>query len=254
MKKYLFLADVHYDKEGSHDTAVFDIAKQIAKDLKPDGLGILGDMIDAGGISKFTNKDWKNGAYETVEEIHGFRENYLLPLIKACNNKKLEIKMCLGNHEHRIEDFLSKIKSKECEASYKDWKYKLDIKRIIPEADIKPYNECHKVGKLYLTHGEFHNASHARKHATVYGKNILYGHLHTWNVSTIATKATHEIHSAYSMPCACKKNPDYMKNKSSAWVQGLMVGYILPNGNYHLIPIIIINKQTVFNGKLYYAK
>jgi hypothetical protein len=45
-----------------------------------------------------------------------------------------------------------------------------------------------------------------------------------------------------------------MKNKSSAWVQGCAVAYVLPNGNYHLIPVIIINKQTVFNGKLYYAK
>ena len=152
MKKYLFLADVHFSKDNTHDPVVFDIAKQIAKDLKPDGLGLLGDMIDCERISKFTQKEWKNGAYETVEEIYGFREEYFLPLIKACNNKKLDIKLCCGNHENRIEDFLSKIKVKECEAAYKDWQEKFNLKRILPEADIKPYNECHKVGKLYLTH------------------------------------------------------------------------------------------------------
>ena len=254
MKKFLFLADVHYDKEGSHCPIVFDIAKQIAKDLKPDGLGLLGDMVDCSGISRFTSKDWKNGAYETVDEIYDFKQQYFNPLVKACRNKDLDIKMCCGNHEHRIEDFLERIKEKECEASYKDWKEKFNIKRIIPEANIVAYNECHKIGKLYITHGEFHGNGHTRKHATVYGKNVLYGHLHTWDVTTVATKADNAIHSAYSMPCACKKNPKYMKNKSSAWVQGLMVGYFLPNGNYHLIPVIIINKQTVFNGKLYYAK
>jgi predicted phosphodiesterase len=251
IKKSLLVADVHgyeYDKN------VKNIILQIAKDLKPDYLGLLGDMIDCEGVSKFTVSEWKNGAYDTAEEINYFREEYFLPLIKACNNKAMKIKMCIGNHEARIFDFLEKIKKKECKAAYEDWKEKLNLEKMFPEADIKPYNECHKIGKLYLTHGEFHNLAHPRKHATVYGRNIVYGHLHTWAVTTVATKADNSINSAYSIPCACKLNPSYMKNKSSAWVQGCAVAYVLPNGNYHLIPVIIINKQTVFNGKLYYAK
>ena len=255
IKKYLFLADVHFKtKNSEHCKGVFSIAKQIARDLKPDGLGLLGDMIDAEGISKFTYKDWKNGAYDTVNEIYEFKEKYFNPLVAACRNKDLDIKYCLGNHCYRIEDFLYKIKEKECKAAYEDWKEKFDLKRIFPEADIKPYNECHKVGKLYLTHGEFHNLAHTRKHATVYGKSVLYGHLHTWDVTTVSTKANNQIHSAYSMPAACMPNPKYMKNKSCAWVRGMMVGYFWPNGDYHLVPVIIINNKTIFNGKPYYAK
>ena len=252
-KKYIFLADVHFKaKDSEHDKGVFSIVKQIAKDFKPDGLMLMGDMFDCNGISKFTHKEWKKGAYETIEDIYKFKEKYFNPLVEACGNKNLEIKWCLGNHEDRIRLYLEKIKEKECKTFYEDWKDKFNLNKIFPTAKIKEYNECHKLGRLYLTHGEFHGLSHTRKHAIVYGKNVLYGHLHTWEVSTVATKATNKIHSAYSMPGACKMSPGYIKHKSSAWVKGFVVGYIWENGDYQLVPLIIIRGRVIFNNKVYY--
>jgi len=252
-KKYIFLSDVHFKSVNSeHDKGVFNIVKKVANDLRPDGLMLLGDMIDADGVSKFTYKEWKDGAYETIEDIYNFRKNYFNPLVKSCNNKKLDIRWCLGNHEDRIRLFLNKIKERECRSFYNDWKKKFDLKKIFPEVNIKEYNACHRLGHLYLTHGEFHNLAHTRKHATVYGKNILYGHLHTWDVTTVATKATGKVHSAYSMPGACKFSPEYINHKASAWVKGFMVGYVWPNGLYQLVPLIIMNGRVIFNNKIYY--
>jgi len=253
-KKYLFLTDVHFKATDSeHSKTVFSIAKQVAKDLKPDGLAFLGDMIDCEGISKFTYKDWKDGAYETIEDIYTFKEKYFNPLVKACKNPNLDIKYCLGNHEYRIVDYLDKIKQKECRASYEDWKEKFNLRRIFPEAKIKEYNECHKLGRLYLTHGEFHCAGHAKKHAIVYRKNLIYGHLHSWQVFTTASKANNKVYSAYSIPAACNNSPKYLKNKSNAWVKGMVVGYIWPNGDYQLVPLIIVRGRVIFNNKEYHG-
>ena len=148
----LFVADIHYP---SHDKRVLDIARQIAKDLNPDYLCLLGDCFNADGISKFTIKNWKVGAYETVAEIKRFKKNYYEPLVKTC--KKSKIKYCLGNHENRTRDFLSKVKQKEGLHAYKDWSEKFNLKSYFKKADIKEYNKCHKIGRLYFTHGEYHN-------------------------------------------------------------------------------------------------
>lgn len=246
LKTALFIADTHFPH---HDKPTFEIAKQIAKEKQPDHLVMLGDMFDAEWISRFTPKDWLTGAYETVNEIHQFKNDYYTPLLEACGNCK--VKYILGNHEHRIEDWLEKLEIKKGWDAYLDWRERFNLKEIFPEAEITPYNVCQKLGKLHLTHGEYHNDAHTKKHALVYGKNLLYGHLHTWEVKTVSTKANKEIHSAYSMPCGQKFNPKWMKNKASAWVNGLVFGYFYPNGNYHLVPIIIFGGRTVFEGKPY---
>lgn len=246
IKTALFIADPHYP---IHDKTTFKIAKQIAKERKPDYLCFLGDMFDADGISRFSPKDWLAGAYETEDEILNCKKEYYQPLLDVCG--KTEVRYTLGNHEHRIDDWLEKLEAKKGRKAYLDWKDKFNLKKIFPEAKITPYNECQRIGKLYLTHGEFHNDGHTKKHALVYGENLLYGHLHTWDVKTISTKANNKIRSTYSMPCSQKFNPKWMKNKSSAWVNGLVFGYFLPNGNFQLVPILIIDGKAIFEGKIY---
>ncbi len=246
IKTALFLADPHFP---IHDKPTFEIAKQIAQYKKPDYLCLLGDMFDAEGISKFSPKNWLDGAYETEQEIHQFKELYYNPLLQAAG--KPEVRYTLGNHEQRIQDWLDKLRIKRGYSAFRDWKNRFNLKAIFPEAKITPYNVCQNIGKLYFTHGEFHNDGHAKKHALVYGKNILYGHLHTLDVKTISTKANNEIHSGYAMPCAQKFNPYWMKNKANGWVNGMAFAYIRPSGNFHLNPIVVIKKQSIFEGKVY---
>ena len=249
MSKALFLTDIHYP---NHNPVVERIVKQFLKDYHFDHLVLGGDCFDANGISKFTAKGFEDGVFDTVLELEGFKKDYFQPLIKSSKNKKIDIKWTLGNHDgQRFTDFFRRLQEKARPEMYKLIKNQLDVKSRFPEVKFKDYNECHKIGKLYFTHGEYHNEAHAKKHATTYMKNIMYGHLHTYQIHTAKSKATGRPHTAYSMPCACKMNLDYLKNGASSWLNGFAVIDFLPNGNFFVSPIIIINNKTVYNGKTY---
>lgn len=247
MRKAVFVADIHYPYQ---DNKVFQIIKQILYDEQPDYLVFLGDCFNADGISKFYINDHEDGFFQTIREIKNFRKEYFLPLVQCAKNA--QVLWTLGNHDgKRIEEFLEKTRLKCHPDKYQDFKTKIDLTKIFPKVSFKKYNECHKIGKLYLTHGEFHSKGHAEKHVTVYGKSILYGHLHTHDAKTVNTKANNKVHTGYSMPCACKLDIPYMSKHSSSWVQGLSVGYFRNNGEFNLYMINIINGKCIWNGKMY---
>lgn len=247
MKKALFIADIHFPNS---DKKVFHIIRQILYDEQPDYLVFLGDCFNADGISKFYINDHEDGFFNTLREIEGFKEEYYKPLRECAKNA--QVLWTLGNHDgKRVDEFLEKTRMKCHPDKYEDFKNKIDLSQHFPEVDFKQYNQCHRIGKLYLTHGEFHCKNHAEKHVRDYGKSILYGHLHTHDAKTINTKANNKVHTGYSMPCACKINGSYMANKSNSWVQGLSVGYFMDNGHFNLYMINIIKGKCVWNGKIY---
>lgn len=249
VKKAFYLADIHYPL---HDKKCFRIYQQIIKDWKPDYLVFLGDCFNATGISKFTLRDYEDGIFDTVDEIQGFRKDYFEPLARACG--KPVIKWILGNHDGRRIDYtLEKVEAKCCRKKFLDYKDKLDLQKYFPEVEFTRYPDCDNIGKLYLTHGEYHNDAHTKKHALVYGKSVLYGHLHTDDRKTVPTKANNRVHTAYSMPCACKLGVDYMLGKASSWVQGYAYGWHYSDGYFDIEVKKIIRGRTIFEGKLYTA-
>lgn len=248
----LFVADTHYPY---HDPVVISIINQVARDLKPDILGLVGDMFDAEGISKFTIKDYEDGIFDTMREIQGYRKDIFIPMLEACNRKNLEVLWSLGNHDgRRITETLEKAKAKCHADKYRIFSEGLDVRKIFPEAKIKDYNDCHKIGHLFMTHGEYHNEAHAKKHVTIYGANVLYGHLHTHDAKTVHSKAKNKVRTGYSMPCSCRLGYGYMRNRSSYWVNGFAVGYFFPDGSFNLYMVNIINGKCIFNGKPYYGR
>lgn len=248
IKKAVVIADCHYPH---YDKKVFEIIKQITKDTKPDYLVYLGDCIDANGISKFTAKNFAEGALETVEEIKGFKKDYFEPL-QALLKPKAKTIWTFGNHtQPRIDDFLSKLADSKYTAQYKLYKDLLNIPKYFPEATFRDYNDFYKIGKLVFTHGEYHSKNHALKHVTDYGKSVMYGHMHTYEVATATTKGTKKVHSAISIPCSCRLDMKYKKKRSSSWVNGLAVVDFLPNGDFHEHILKIINGKTIYNNKIY---
>ena len=86
MKTALVIADSHIP---FHEEGVLNIYRKLGKDLKPDYLVMLGDMVDANGLSKFTLKDYETGFFDTIKEIEQFKTDYLEPLIGSIANNKL---------------------------------------------------------------------------------------------------------------------------------------------------------------------
>jgi predicted phosphodiesterase len=242
----LILPDIHYPY---HDKQCLKIVEQVAKDLSPEYLVYLGDNFNADGISKYTHKEMERGIYETADEIDGFKKDIHEPLSQYANR----ILWCGGNHDtQRISDLLQKLREKGEEPRLiKHYEDTLSLKSRFPDVKICEYNESHKIGKLHLTHGVYHNDAHAKKHAMAFGASVVYGHLHTFQSYTTTSRGTGQSHKATCIGCLCDLNPGYMKNRPSGWAHGFAVAYFQDNGNFNLYPIEIIKGQCIFNGKLY---
>jgi hypothetical protein len=85
----------------------------------------------------------------------------------------------------------------------------------------------------------------------VYGRNVVYGHGHTFQCYTSTTPIDKESHMAMQIPCACNMNPSYMRNQPSSWLNGLAVFFIDDKGNFNLYPIIATNGGFIWNAKQY---
>ncbi len=251
IKKALYIADIHWPL---HDKKCFDLYMQIAEAEKPDYLILLGDCFDAKGISKFTYSDYEDGLYDTVDELRGFRKHYFKPLVEACG-KDVDVRWVLGNHDgERITKILERIEITCNRQRFLDYKNKLDLPTIFPEVKFTEYRKTDNIGKLYFTHGTYHNVAHPKKHAESYCQCIVYGHLHTYASYTAITEAKIKAHTGISIPCACNTNPDYMKNKPSSWVQGYAFAYHYPDGYFDISVKFIFKGRSILNGNLYIAR
>ena len=175
------------------------------------------------------------------QEYDSFQSDVLnqLDLPRKCRKIFL-----LGNHCEWIEKYIDRIPELE---GFAEIEKCLDLKSW----EVIPYHKTAKIGKLYFTHGDFTGIHHSKKTVDTFEKNIVYGHAHTLQIHTKVTPIDGDAHSAISMPCACDMNPDYMRDKASAWVSGFGVFYIQPNGNFNVYPVISSKGSFILNGKYY---
>jgi len=237
----LVIPDIHYP---FHDPKTVGIAIQLAKDIKPDKIILLGDCFDAKNLSKKfkdPNLTMEQGVYLTRKEMLGFREEVFLPLWKA--GGECEVLWCGGNHDLT--------RTEEAIRDEPDRGELIDTRKMFPEAKICSYGEYHKVGKLLFTHGDYCNDAHAKKHVLMYGSPVIYGHTHTFQTYTSIAKSDSKPHMAISLGCACKKDPEYIKNKANAWVHAVGVCYFFKSGEFNFYPVQVINGRTIFNGIIY---
>jgi predicted phosphodiesterase len=245
IKTAFVLSDLHFPY---HHEPTVEIAKQICKDLNPDHFVYLGDNFDAEGISRFTERSLERGIGDTIKEIEGF--TYLHKEFKRIC-KKAQFYWCGDNHcTKRIADLLEKCEAKRWYERLDYCKREFDLKRLFPEVKFCEYNESHKIGKLHFTHGEYCNDSAAKKHATAWGGNLVFGHVHTCMSYTLRQKSDYPK-QATALGCACTHSPKYMNNQSHGWIHCLGVVYFFPDGNYNLYPIQIHKRKCIFNGKVY---
>lgn len=246
MKIVASIWDIHYP---THHQPTIEIFKQVIKDIKPTHIVWGGDEVNCDGISKYTAKTVANGIEDAKMELEGFKKEIFDPISKT----KAKMYHLGGNHDdQRIRDLLRKLDEKGEYGLKKYAQDVLDLNKYFPGCEMHQYNDFAKIGKVHFTHGEFHNDAHAKKHALTWGVNLIYGHLHSTQLYTHIAK-TNEPHQAISMPCACQLNPDYMKNKSSKWLNGFGITYIDDKGNFWHYPVHVINNKAIFNGKTYKA-
>jgi hypothetical protein len=256
MTPYLALFDLHHGWERQnrtrvplHDPKALDLALAIAADHKPAAFVCGGDMLDCGPISHWNeNHPGKIEGEKLLAHIESFKRDVLTPFTRtlAKGARKIWLR---GNHEDWIEEFVDKHPALEG---------LLDLPTLLGLHDWEcyPIGGVAKVGKVYFMHGDtIRGGMYVAKRAVEeYGRSVRFGHHHTYQAHTMTSAVdSKDIKTGVAVPCLCNKAPGYMDHKPNRWLQGILRGWALPNGEFHDSVHVFANNQVVVDGKLYKA-
>ena len=238
----LFLPDAHIPHQ--NEAVVKSIIK-LTDDIKFDTFALLGDFMDLGCISH-----WNKNKHRTLE-MHRLKEDYILGnsildefdkrLPKDCEKHYLE-----GNHEIWANALLEEMPQLEGLIEPRELLF-LDKRGY----KFYPYNDVVKFGRLFVTHGIYAGVTPIKKHLDELKVNIMFAHTHTLGMRLSASPAREIAFAGYNIGSICDLNPDYMRNRPSAWTHGFAVVYFFPNGYFDVQLIRVINGRFIFNNKLY---
>lgn len=252
MKVALIIPDSHWPF--AHKKA-YDLMLNVAQDIKPDEIVILGDFADFYSVSSHA-KDPRIFSMledEIVEVLNRLQElDVLFP-----SSKKVFLE---GNHEYRLERYL-------CDKApalfgVTSVEHLLEFNRR-PKWTFVPYgpNQAHKVLGSYLTARHEPLASSAKATASKALCSLTYGHIHRIEESHIVG-LDGSNHVCFSVGWLGDKNQDlvfnYVKNHHQ-WQLGFGIVYVDEQTRlfYHQkVHILQQGKQVscVVNGKQYSSK
>lgn len=246
-KKIIAIPDVHAPYQND---AAFQTALKLAKWYKPDRIVILGDFLDCNPLSSHSPDSIAHRASVSMAHEFGVGNKLLDSIASICQ----DIVYLEGNHEYRVDSYLDK--NPEVKGLIEPEKGLCFRERRAAGQKIKhyEYNQCHREGNLYFTHGTYTGQHHAQKHVSMYGRSLVYGHLHDVQMHTHASPIDVSCkHAAISLGCLCDRNPSYMRNAPNRWVHCVGVAHIRDNGNFNIDPVIISDGVASYAGKVFEA-
>lgn len=243
----LVLSDVHHPE---HDRNVWTATLQLAKDIQPREVILLGDFLEMASVHQYGGAE-----LEKLTEDFAAGKSALTALREVvgpdCRITYLE-----GNHESRLTRFLyAKAPSLRDSLSYQ---VGLELEALdvewVPESK-QPLTR----GDLDLTHGhqdlrERPSKYHSGKMAEVYGRpdrTVMYGHTHKPQVFTRPTVGGYA--TAVGLGCARTLQPGWLHGQQAGWVHQIAVVYMSGAGRSYIYPVTFRHGQTIWNGKLYGA-
>lgn len=218
---------------------------RFTEDIKPDIWVFGGDNEDLEVVSHWVgNKRRRVEGKRLKKDYDDFNRDILDPL-EAILPAEAERVFMLGNHEDWVEQYIDEHPEMEGFAEIRNNLH-------VDNWQVFDYGNVYTNGKLNFMHGTYINIHNAYKTVQVYGKNIVYGHGHTFQAHTMTTPIGVESHMAMQVPCACDMNPHYALNRPNAWLNGFAVFYLQPDGSFNLFPVIATDSAFIApNGKLY---
>lgn len=239
------LNDIHIPKQNKK--ALSCALKAIAL-IKPDGITLNGDIMDAGTFSrhdrfKFPKQHWTDSQFYEASKYEYEETNKFLDKIDQIAPKARK-RYEYGNHEVWIEDYIKESPKTRREIFGIDHRLSL----LLRGYELFPYNTFMRLGKLRVTHGIYSCTNHAKKHLDAMGASILYGHLHNLEVASKITP-DHTSHMAWANGCLCDLNPAYLKNRPQNWNHSFAVVYVWPNQEFQVDIVRIQKGKCVVWGK-----
>ena len=230
----LVLADVHIPY---HDENALRAAIQYGLSKNVNCIYLNGDILDFYGLSSFDKDPSKPKMKVELEQGRWF----IKELRTAFPNAGIYYK--IGNHEHRLERWLT-IKAPE-------WietdEFQLQMLLRFGESGVKLVESqtIAIAGDLFIIHGhEYRGGGTVQPARALYLKtkrNTICGHFH--RKSEFVTRDIHDvIHGAYTTGCLCELNPDYMPHND--WVHGFCVVQFDATGKF------TVDNKMIIDGKI----
>lgn len=125
-----------------------------------------------------------------------------------------------------------------------------------------PMGTCFKKGELTFIHGEAltgvgNQAAgvHSKKALEIYCTNVLYGHMHApQSFTKVLPSDTSRKWMSWCSPIIGDVNPKYLENRPTAWLNGFTIVEFRDKGLFNVYPIVVIDGQFSFGGKVYGKK
>ncbi len=255
IKRFVALFDQHYPycipeffdvANPKKDTPVL----RFLKEFDPHVVSHGGDQLDLDLISHWNRgKPRLKEGKRLAEHYTGY--NVLLDQIEKRTKSVERVDMYEGNHDYWIQLLIDE--QPELLEGNIEVPLKLDLKKR--GYTWMPQRTLGKYGKLYMMHGDAKNgylpADLPKYLLGVYHCNLLYGHVHTNKSATATSPVDVHPYQAQSVGTLANRNPIWKRNEASSWLNSFAAGYILPDGNFNLYVINIVNGKFVFDGQLY---
>lgn len=248
------LYDLHFPKWHKPTVdALFDFLKQNT----PDVFILGGDQFDNAAISHHNNnKPLYKEAGSYIRDEEDFEAKFLTPLedLLPENCEKIWI---IGNHDFWEFEYIEA--NPELQGLVDRTR---SLKLIKRGWKIIPIGHSYKLGKLSFIHGELltgignqGGAYPAKKAVDLYAGNVVGGHVHTCQTFVKVSPADQK-HKWIGViaPCACEVNAHYLRNRPTAWVNGLNITEVAADGNFNNYNCVVTNGKFLYGGKLYGGK
>lgn len=253
MTKFAALFDIHWGyerdvqrhKSALHDPTAIAATMKFLKDFKPDVVILGGDTLDCGPISH--HRKGKVGQLEGLRLLADAKEcrQAIIQPLEAMSDRLIYL---TGNHEDWLNDLID-------DQPALDGIVDIDALLHLDQWKVIPHGEGYKLGKMFFIHGDQfkgEGGQAAKNAAMVYERNVRMGHFHTFQVYTKTSPADANGHTAYVVPCLCKKNPRYSLGSPSKWMQGFSWGYVDEHdGTFNDYVSVIVNGRFKALGKEY---
>lgn len=248
-KRGIILADLQFP---NHNPKLLKLWEEYLASQKWDFLIYLGDFADMDAISHHAISAGDFRALEGKRLKKDYAEmSEILRRHRKIVGPDCKSFFFLANHEEWAEKFVNK---------YPMLEGMLEIENNLPLKELNieliGYRQHLRLGKIYFIHGDISRGytpvNHARKMIDIYGRNIVYGHHHTLQVSTkLSPAGIDETHTGWCVPALCNINPDWAGGRPNQWLNGFATFYVTPS-SFSIFPVVAAKNRFISpEGTLY---
>ena len=252
-KLWVVAHDIHWPKT---NLRALGAMLSFLKENEIEGFVFGGDQFDNECISHHTSgKGFYRPRRAFQRDERGFDEQVLGPVERAVGRNARRVYI-IGNHERFEHDFVESHPELEGVIDHT-----VGLRLEARGWKIVPLGHAYKIGKLHVIHGEVLTGIGnqagmypSRKAVELYAANVLAGHTHApQSFTRISPVEKTQKWMGWIAPILGNVNPEYLRNRPTAWANGFTVVEGRGDGNFNCYPILIHEGKFSFGGRTYGA-